>query len=307
MASKRASMTAAPAPSTRTRSRAGARKSGTGVPNGAPQATSSATTRGKRARNAPAPSNVATTTEQHAPKRTRTAPERPPPNKSTPLKKSTPPKKQNEATKAFPVINEVPRQVLRVFVFGSGENGELGLGPGRTQALRPRRNPFLGPDGRSGFHVVQLDCGGMHTIALTSRNEIVTWGVNDDGALGRDTSWEGGLRDVDADSGEEDGELNPAESTPAEIPDSCFPEGTRFVGVAAGDSCSFALTETGFVYGWGTFTVFHIPRPHTSSAGYSLDRRTPRVTRSSATMPLAAPSGSRRRRRSSRAWRRSPR
>lgn len=161
-----------------------------------------------------------------------------------------------ETSKSLPVINEVPKKVLRVFVFGNGENGELGLGPGRTQALRPRQNPFLDPDDRSGFHVVQLDCGGMHTVALTSRNQIVTWGVNDDGALGRGTSWEGGLRDVDAGSDdEEDGELNPYESTPAEIPGSSFERGTRFVGVAAGDSCSFALTDTGLVYGWGTFTV----------------------------------------------------
>ena len=35
--------------------------------------------------------------------------------------------------------------------------------------------------------VVQIDAGGMHVVALTRDNKILTWGVNDQGALGRDT------------------------------------------------------------------------------------------------------------------------
>lgn len=94
----------------------------------------------------------------------------------------------------------------------------------------------------------------MHTIGLTEDNKIVTWGVNDNHALGRNTAWDGGMRDVDGDS-EDDGELNPLESTPTPIPTHHFPPGTRFTQVAAGDSCSFALTDAGIVYGWGTFKV----------------------------------------------------
>lgn len=161
--------------------------------------------------------------------------------------------------KPLPVINTAPQRVLEVFAFGNGENGELGLGPNKTEALVPKRNLFLDPRDPEKYHVVQLDCGGMHTIALTKDNKIVTWGVNDKGALGRDTAWEGGLRDADAsDSESEDGDLNPRESTPTDIPASAFPENTKFVQVAAGDSCSFALTDTGLVYGWGTFLVRHL-------------------------------------------------
>jgi len=54
--------------------------------------------------------------------------------------------------------------------------------------------------------------------------------------------------DEDGDSG-----LNPSESTPTAISSEYFPEGTKFVDIAAGDSISFALTETGLVYSWGTF------------------------------------------------------
>lgn len=190
-------------------------------------------------------------------------PEKAPPAKRTKAAAAAPSKRQRVAKsptpkpeKPVPVINTAPERVLEVFAFGNGENGELGLGPSKTETTVPRRNPFLDPRDPAKFHVVQLDCGGMHTIALTKDNKIVTWGVNDKGALGRDTAWEGGLRDADAsDSESEDGDLNPKESTPADIPASAFPEGTKFVQVAAGDSCSFALTDTGLIYGWGTFLV----------------------------------------------------
>jgi regulator of chromosome condensation len=140
--------------------------------------------------------------------------------------------------------------------FGNGECGELGLGPTETEKYRPTVNPFL-KGSEDSFQVVQLDCGGMHSIALTKDNKIVTWGLNDRGALGRDTTWEGGLRDADAESDDDDddAQLNPLESTPTQVPASSFPPATTFVQVAAGDSCSFALTETGHVYGWGTFLV----------------------------------------------------
>lgn len=191
-------------------------------------------------------------------------PEKAPPAKRTKAAAAAPSKRQRAKSptpkpeKPLPVINTAPERVLEVFAFGNGENGELGLGPSKTETTVPRRNPFLDPRDPAKYHVVQLDCGGMHTIALTKDNKIVTWGVNDKGALGRDTAWEGGLRDADAsdsDSESEDGDLNPKESTPTDIPASAFPEGTKFVQVSAGDSCSFALTDTGLIYGWGTFLV----------------------------------------------------
>ena len=33
----------------------------------------------------------------------------------------------------------------------------------------------------------QLCSGGMHTIALTKSGEVLSWGCNDEGGLGRDT------------------------------------------------------------------------------------------------------------------------
>lgn len=155
-------------------------------------------------------------------------------------------------------INKVPTKVLSTFVFGTGACGELGLGPKIKEAYRPQLNPFLSSKGAGTYDVVNICCGGMHTIALTADNKIVTWGVNDKGALGRDATWEGGLRDIDSeksDAESESDDLNPLESTPAHVPSGSFPTGTRFTEVSAGHSCSLALTDTGLVYGWGTFVV----------------------------------------------------
>lgn len=159
----------------------------------------------------------------------------------------------------LPTVNETPTEVLTVYVFGTGDmSGDLGLGPNKKLAKRATIIPTLEPkDGT--YRIVQLDCGGMHTVALTDDSRIVTWGGNDLGALGRDSNWDGGLRDMDAEAGSDsdsdDEALNPLESTPTHIPEDSFPSGTKFTCVAAGDSCSFAVTTTGLVYGWGTFQV----------------------------------------------------
>lgn len=175
------------------------------------------------------------------------------PKKARVVKEAPPPKPKV-------VINEVPTEKLNVFVFGEGSSGELGLGSAKkaVDVKRPRLNPLL-PAAEVG--VVQVAAGGMHCVALTQDNKILTWGVNDQGALGRDTAWEGGLKDIDANDDDSDGDsdddsgLNPRESTPTAIPSTAFPENAVFVEVTAGDSSSFALTDDGFVYGWGTFRV----------------------------------------------------
>ena len=150
---------------------------------------------------------------------------------------------------------------MDIFVFGEGSSGELGLGALRYEGKkpidvkRPRINHNL-----SG--VVQVACGGMHVAVLTNENKILTWGVNDQGALGRDTAWEGGLRDMDEEDDDDDDDdtgLNPNESTPGEVDVSGVPEGTKWAQIVASDSATFALTETGEVYGWGTFRASLTP------------------------------------------------
>ncbi|KAL9017428.1 MAG: hypothetical protein Q9185_005246 [Variospora sp. 1 TL-2023] len=158
------------------------------------------------------------------------------------------------ATKPRVVINYAPSDRLHVYVFGEGSAGELGLGAAKSaiDVKRPRLNPHLSAE---TVGVVHIACGGMHVAALTDDGKVLTWGVNDQGALGRNTKWDGGLRgvgesDSESDSGSDSG-LNPFESTPTAITD--FPEGTVITKLSAGDSHTLALTDDGLVYGWGTF------------------------------------------------------
>ncbi len=166
--------------------------------------------------------------------------------------------KKPKVVKPKVVINHAPTQRLDIYVSGEGSQGELGLGAGKgsTNALKPRLNPNLSA---ADVGVVQLAAGGMHCAALTYDNKILTWGVNDEGALGRDTQWDGGLVDVDDnksdDSSDDDAELNPREATPTPVEFTDLPEGTVFTQVTTGDSTTFALTDEGQVYGWGTFRV----------------------------------------------------
>lgn len=119
--------------------------------------------------------------------------------------------------------SQVPGQL---FVFGDGDCGQLGLGEDVTERLRPFP---LDVDGNkvgwgdsvltweclsregamSGIHpqcpsctfapprrkqILQVACGGMHTVALTEDHVVYSWGVNDEGALGRETGAAAPLR-----------------------------------------------------------------------------------------------------------------
>ncbi|KPI42220.1 Protein pim1 [Cyphellophora attinorum] len=139
-----------------------------------------------------------------------------------------------------PAINSAPTAPLNVYVFGEGSAGELGLGSakGQIEVKRPRLNPLLDAD---KVGVVSAAVGGMHTAVLTKNNEIKTWGVNDQGALGRDTNWDG-FRYW----------RQPTRIYPTNV-DMTGLEDLIFTQVACTDSATFALTDEGQVYGWGTF------------------------------------------------------
>lgn len=122
------------------------------------------------------------------------------------------------------------------FTWGTNGFGALGLGEDVVEKMRPALVDVCGQ------RVLAVACGGMHTVALAEDGTVYTWGVNDEGALGRPTSgtaWEGtAARDMD----------DPALPGRAQLP-----EGVRAVQVVAGDGFTFALTEDGEVYGWGQF------------------------------------------------------
>lgn len=85
----------------------------------------------------------------------------------------------------------------------------------------------------------------MHSAAVTEDGEVWTWGVNDEGALGRETAGELWEKSKLATG-------KPGDSyVPGKV---AMPKGAgRVVQLSAGDSHTAALSEDGLVYVWGTF------------------------------------------------------
>ncbi|XP_076058734.1 regulator of chromosome condensation 1 [Oratosquilla oratoria] len=120
---------------------------------------------------------------------------------------------------AIPVL-EVRGVPLTV---GTGDIGQLGLGPNVEERTRPALVPDL-------EDVVAVAAGGLHSVSLDKNGKVYTWGCNDEGALGRKTTCE------------EDNFV------PAVVP-----LDSKVVRVSAGDCHTAALTEDGKVFAWGCF------------------------------------------------------
>ncbi|XP_044626121.1 regulator of chromosome condensation isoform X4 [Equus asinus] len=110
-----------------------------------------------------------------------------------------------------------------VLTLGQGDVGQLGLG----ENVLERKKPALVAIPED---VVQAEAGGMHTVCLSKSGQVYSFGCNDEGALGRDTSVEG------------------SEMVPGKVE---LQE--KVVQVSAGDSHTAALTEDGRVFLWGSF------------------------------------------------------
>ncbi|KAF8057653.1 RCC1 [Scenedesmus sp. PABB004] len=122
------------------------------------------------------------------------------------------------------------------FTVGTNGFGALGLGEDVVEKFRAAHVDV------AGKRLLSVACGGMHTVALAEDGSVWTWGVNDEGALGRPTAgtaWEG-----EPESSKEDPYVPGAARLPA---------GLAVVQVAAGDGFTFALTDAGAVWGWGQF------------------------------------------------------
>ena len=66
----------------------------------------------------------------------------------------------------------------RLYSCGGGEHGQLGLGD-RKNKLKPTQVQAL-----EGVFVSQITCGWSHSVALTSKGKVYSWGNADHGKLG---------------------------------------------------------------------------------------------------------------------------
>ncbi|GAA5823288.1 hypothetical protein JCM10212_006470 [Sporobolomyces blumeae] len=145
----------------------------------------------------------------------------------------------------LPAPEKAPRTI---FVFGTGDMGQHGLGTDTLDEIkRPRRHAGVEQkiqDGQDGWQggVGELVCGGMHTLAIDGNGKVWSWGINDNAALGRVTA------KPDIESEELEANLFPVEGLTG-----ANEEEFRAVRVAAGDSVSLAVSEQGEVKAWGSF------------------------------------------------------
>lgn len=110
---------------------------------------------------------------------------------------------------------------MSLYVFGSNTMSQLGLPEDISTTHVPTKLPFF-----EGKNILKVACGKLHTLVLCSNNELYSWGVNDDFALGR-----GG-----------------DEEFPALVP---FKK--QIVDICGGASFSALLTSDGQVFACGTF------------------------------------------------------
>lgn len=124
-------------------------------------------------------------------------------------------------------IPERPKRSAKLLVCGQGDMGQLGLGEDKMESRFPTAVASL-PD------IVDCCAGGMHSLCLTQTGDIYSFGCNDEGALGRDTSEDGS-------------EFEPRKM---DLPG-------QAVKICAGDSHSACLLEDGRVFACGSFRNSH--------------------------------------------------
>lgn len=99
--------------------------------------------------------------------------------------------------------------------------GQLGLDRSVTSSWKPIKHPFF-----NNKNILKIAAGKLHVLVLCENNELYSWGVNDDCALGREGD----------------------EWTPIQVEIS-----QRVVDICCGASYSALLTDRGQVFACGTF------------------------------------------------------
>ncbi|KAK8854578.1 hypothetical protein IAR55_003317 [Kwoniella newhampshirensis] len=159
---------------------------------------------------------------------------------------------------AIPGVPPVASPHNALFIWGTGDMGQFGLGPDELDEIaRPKLHSWfeeqiedgkLSRDGKEGSGGLEaVACGGMHTLAIDEAGRVRSWGINDNAALGRKTS--------DVPDPNNPGSMIPNEDleTVPMVIESLEKEKFRAVQVSAGDSISVAISDSGELRAWGSF------------------------------------------------------
>ncbi|XP_047711475.1 probable E3 ubiquitin-protein ligase HERC6 isoform X4 [Prionailurus viverrinus] len=113
----------------------------------------------------------------------------------------------------------------RVFAWGAGSEGQLGIGEFKEINLIPQKIKTL-----TGIKIIQVSCGNYHSLALSEDGQVFSWGSNSHGQLGL-------------------GKELPSQASPQRVRSL---DGIPLAQVAAGGAHSFALSLSGTSFGWGS-------------------------------------------------------
>lgn len=125
----------------------------------------------------------------------------------------------------------------QLFAFGDDTRGQLGDGP----PFADSDVPVLVADPATGFgtvhYVTAMAAGGRHALAITDNGlgtrKIWGWGANNFGQVGDGTNFD--------------------RPSPVDLSSQFASQGpVNFIGVAAGDDFSLALTDDGRLFSWGS-------------------------------------------------------
>ncbi|XP_023409029.1 probable E3 ubiquitin-protein ligase HERC6 isoform X5 [Loxodonta africana] len=113
----------------------------------------------------------------------------------------------------------------RVFAWGAGSEGQLGIGEFKELNFTPMKVKAL-----AGIKIIQVSCGHYHSLALSQDGQVFSWGNNSHGQLGL-------------------GKEFLSQESPQRVKSL---EGIPLAQVAAGGAHSFALSLSGTSFGWGS-------------------------------------------------------
>jgi alpha-tubulin suppressor-like RCC1 family protein len=126
----------------------------------------------------------------------------------------------------------VLKQDGSVWAFGSNNYGQLGIGTNDSTANAvPERVTFFDDLAENGEHVIGVYAGENHSVALTDKGNVYTWGLNNRGQLGLG--------------------YNPSNRDIVTTPELVDVSGAKIVKIAVGTYHTVALGSNGVVYAWG--------------------------------------------------------
>ncbi len=164
----------------------------------------------------------------------------------------------------------VLKQDGSVWAFGSNTYGQLGIGtvdnviqnvPQRLTFFDDLRKVEESSDGTlisTGENVVKVYAGEYHSVALTDKGNVYTWGLNNRGQLG--LGYDPSVRDM---------VMSPERVSLTDSNGKKTVELTDIVKVSVGTYHTVALSRSGIVYAWGWNDYGQIGNDANSSQSYS--------------------------------------